>query len=250
MKFAGIDIGSRSIKVVVVDNECNILDERTAPTTFDPMTRCNKLLAEMDYDHIQATGYGRHLFTENRDIPVVSEIMAHARGARFFVPEASGVLDIGGQDTKAISLTGAGKVLKFEMNDRCAAGTGKFLEVMAKAFDIDIREFGDYALEGKQAAKISSMCTVFAESEATSLMAKGEEPANIALGLHLAVAKRAVSMVKRVVGDAKLTFTGGVANNRCMRKLVESEMGDTLLMPEKPEYVGACGAALLLMESS
>lgn len=247
MRFAGIDIGSRSIKMVAVDEEGKILTARSCATTFDPMAQCAKLLEEVACDRIRATGYGRHLFNETYDVPVVSEIQAHARGADTMVPGVRGVLDIGGQDTKAIALTPAGKVMKFEMNDRCAAGTGKFLEVMARAFEMEIEAFGDFALGGKSASKISSMCTVFAESEATSLMARGENPANIALGLHLAVAKRAASMVKRVVGDVPLAFTGGVANNRCMRKLLAEEVGRDLILPESPELTGAFGAALTLL---
>lgn len=245
MRFAGIDIGSRNIKIVVVDENGNILEKRKTSTSFDPMGKCEEALDGLDFDVLTATGYGRHLFNSKHDVSVVSEIKAHARGAKQWFPDLQAVLDIGGQDTKVISVNPEGKVVKFEMNDRCAAGTGKFLEIMAVAFNQDIREFGSFAMKGDTASRISSMCTVFAESEATSLMARGEKPENIALGLHLAVAKRAASMVRRVAGSVPVLFSGGVANNPCMRKLLEQETGEHIKSPDMPEFTGAFGAALL-----
>ena len=130
------------------------------------------------------------------------------------------------------------------MNDRCAAGTGKFLEFMAAALQIPIESFGDYALRADRRIKISSMCTVFAESEATSLVARGERPENIALGLHLAIVQRTLSMLGRVGKEAPLMFAGGVAHNPCMRKLIEEETKTPVIVPENPDIVGALGAAL------
>ena len=179
---------------------------------------------------------------------VVAEILAHTRALHHIFPKARGVLDIGGQDTKCIALGDGGRVMKFEMNDRCAAGTGKFLEIMAGAFGMKIENFGDFALEADEASNISSMCTVFAESEATSLMARGEKPSRIALGLHVAVAKRALSMFRRVSPAMPVAFTGGVALNPCMRKLLAEELEDQILIPPHPQFMGAIGAALLLLD--
>jgi predicted CoA-substrate-specific enzyme activase len=194
-----------------------------------------------------ATGYGRKLFAETFGRPNVStitEIQAYALGARFLYPEAKTVLDIGGQDTKVISLSDAGKVFKFEMNDRCAAGTGKFLEFMATALQIPLESFGDYALRSDRRIQISSMCTVFAESEATSLMARGERPENIAMGLHMAIAQRTAAMLRRVGVTAPLVFAGGVAHNPCVIRLLEEELRQPIIVPENPDMVGALGAAL------
>ncbi len=254
MEFAGLDIGSRNIKLVVVDETGGIVEKRKSSTSFDPMEKSTEILEGIQYHALMATGYGRHLFSrhhgthEDKTLSVVSEIKAHAKGANAWFPDVPAILDIGGQDTKVIALNKSGKVKKFEMNDRCAAGTGKFLEVMAVAFNQDIEGFGVFALKGDRACPISSMCTVFAESEATSLMARGEKPQNIALGLHLSVAKRAVSMVKRVAGSVPLVFSGGVANNRCIQDLIQKEIDENVVLPEHPQYTGAYGAALLAME--
>ena len=194
-----------------------------------------------------ATGYGRKLFAETfgrENVSTITEIQAYALGARFLYPEAKTVLDIGGQDTKVISLSDAGKVFKFEMNDRCAAGTGKFLEFMATALQIPLESFGDYALRSDRRIQISSMCTVFAESEATSLMARGERPENIAMGLHMAIAQRTAAMLRRVGVTAPLVFAGGVAHNPCVIRLLEEELGQPIIVPENPDMVGALGAAL------
>lgn len=160
------------------------------------------------------------------------------------------VLDIGGQDSKAISLFENGKVKKFEMNDRCAAGTGKFLEIMAKTLGYDIEEFGREALLAENDLNISSMCTVFAESEVTSLIAKGNNRREIARRLHTSVIRRAVGMIKRVSYDGKIVFTGGVAQNRCMSLLLEQKLGCEVLVPELPQFVGALGAALISAETA
>jgi predicted CoA-substrate-specific enzyme activase len=248
MKVAGIDIGSRTIKLVVVNGTGEILEARVADTTFDPMAQCRALMNGIRVDAFQATGYGRHLFAEAHGVPAVSEIIAHAAGARAVFPQCRSVLDIGGQDTKAMALGAQGRVVKFEMNDRCAAGTGKFLEVMARAFGLEIDAFGAFAARAQRPCAISSMCTVFAESEATALMARGEKPANIAMGLHLAVAKRSAAMMRRVSREDPVAFTGGVARNPCLMDLLRRELAMEVLVPANPQLVGALGAALLLRE--
>lgn len=249
MRFAGIDIGSRTIELVVVDKEGKIIHNRQTDTGFDPVTTAEDLINETDYDHIMATGYGRNLFELNFDSPTVTEIKAHAAGARAFFPRSKTVLDIGGQDSKAISLFDKGRVRKFEMNDRCAAGTGKFLEIMARTLGFDIDEFGSEALLAKKNdISISSMCTVFAESEVTSLIAKGMDRREIAKGLHVSVVNRVTGMINRISTEGEIIFTGGVAKNPCVKDLLEKKISRKVFVPDDPQLVGALGAALLMKE--
>ncbi len=245
MIVTAIDIGSRTIKLIVLDAERDrIIVSRKVATTFNPLEQSRRILAHAQGDRLTATGYGRRLAQDNFQAETITEIQAHALGARSLFPACTTILDIGGQDTKAIALDDRGRVRKFEMNDRCAAGTGKFLEFMATSFQLPIEEFGDFALQGKPGLVINSMCTVFAETEATSLMARGHKPQDIALALHLSVEKRSLSMLRRVSSNGSLVFSGGVARNRCVAKLIEREIGSNLLVPEDPDMVGALGAAL------
>ncbi|MBF0200179.1 MAG: 3-hydroxyacyl-ACP dehydratase [Desulfamplus sp.] len=248
MISAGIDIGSRSIEIAVLENG-TILETRKSDTGFDPIGQAGKLLHDLKFDSIMATGYGRTLFEIEQDAPTVTEIKAHARGALYFFPEARTVLDIGGQDSKVISMDPSGKVSRFEMNDRCAAGTGKFLEIMATALGFSIDTLGDEAMEAEKDLIINSMCTVFAESEVTSLMARGENPREIAKGLHMAVVKRAASMLRRVSAEGPVVFTGGVANNPCIARLLAREIKREIWIPDNPEMNGAVGAALIAAEN-
>jgi predicted CoA-substrate-specific enzyme activase len=248
-RFAGIDIGSRTIEVVLVNGTGKIVLSLQADTNFDPMMEAKKLLNGVSYDRIMATGYGRNLFEISFDAPTVTEIKAHAIGARAFFSDVQTILDIGGQDSKAISLFENGKVKKFEMNDRCAAGTGKFLEIMAGTLGYDIEVFGPEALLAEKELNISSMCTVFAESEVTSLIAKGQRRRDIARGLHTSVIRRAVGMINRVSSEGDIVFTGGVAKNPCMRQLLAERLGRNVITPEDPQMTGALGAALLAMET-
>jgi (R)-2-hydroxyacyl-CoA dehydratese activating ATPase len=247
-RFAGIDIGSRSIELVVVNDRGDIVCSLQTDTGFDPMAEAGRLIREVEYDRIMATGYGRSLFEISYEAPTVTEIKAHARGARAFFPESGTVLDIGGQDSKAIALFENGRVKKFEMNDRCAAGTGKFMEIMARTLGFTIEEFGREALLAENDLTISSMCTVFAESEITSLIAKGQNPREIARGLHASVVRRVAGMISRVASGGDLVFTGGVAKNPCMRTLLEQKLGCEILVPDDPQCIGALGAALLAAE--
>jgi (R)-2-hydroxyacyl-CoA dehydratese activating ATPase len=247
MRAAGIDIGSRTIEVVVTENS-EIVESRQTDTGYNPLDEAKKLLKGLSYDRLMATGYGRNLIEIEFDSPTITEIKAFARGAKELFPAATTVLDIGGQDCKVISLFENGKIKKFEMNDRCAAGTGKFLEIMAHTLGFDLNEFGDYALSGKKDIQINSMCAVFAESEIISLIAKGENRNDIALGLHKSVAKRAVSMQKRVGTNGVMVFAGGVAKNPCMRNLIAELLEQDIYVPENPQIIGAFGAFLLAQE--
>lgn len=249
MNFAGIDIGSRTIELVVVNEAGEIIQNLQADTGFDPARTAKELLSQVQYDCIMATGYGRNLMEINFDAPTVTEIKAHATGAKAFFPEIRTVIDIGGQDSKAISLFENGKVKKFEMNDRCAAGTGKFLEIMAKTLGNDIGDFGNEALKATQDITISSMCTVFAESEVTSLIAKGQNRRDIAKGLHISVVNRVAGMINRISSEGDIAFTGGVAKNQCMRELLAKKLGRKIVVSDDPQLIGAFGAALLSMNS-
>ena len=244
MRHAGIDIGSRSIEVVVVENG-EVLISRQTDTGFDPMAQAGEVLKGIDFDRIMATGYGRNLFEIAFDAPTVTEIKAYGVEVSALIPEAGTILDIGGQDSKVIALNGRGTVKKFEMNDRCAAGTGKFLEIMAHTLGFELAEFGPEALKAQGDLHINSMCTVFAESEVTSLVARGQDRRAIALGLHRSVVRRAVGMIKRVSSNGPIVFAGGVAKNQCMRRLLEEALEQKILIPENPQMVGALGAALL-----
>lgn len=245
MIVTGLDLGSRTIKLVALNSESrDLISFNTAETTFNPLAQCSRLLDGASWDRLIATGYGRKIAQDSFGAETITEIQAHALGARHLFPDCNSILDIGGQDTKAIALDNRGRVRKFEMNDRCAAGTGKFLEFMATSFQVPIEEFGDFALQGKPGLTINSMCTVFAEAEATSLMARGHSPQDIALALHLSVVKRSISMLKRVSTNGALVFSGGVARNPCVVKLIEKETGFNVLVSKRPHIVGALGAAL------
>ena len=244
MKYAGIDIGSRTIELVVLEDG-NITASRQTDTGFDPMARAREMIEGVEFDGIMATGYGRNLFEMAFDAPTVTEIKAYGVGVSALIPEAGTILDIGGQDSKAIALNEMGSVKKFEMNDRCAAGTGKFLEIMARTLGFELAEFGPEALKAEKDLHINSMCTVFAESEVTSLVARGQDRRAIALGLHRSVVRRAVGMIKRVSSNGPVVFAGGVAKNPCMRRLLEEALSRKILVPEDPQMAGALGAALL-----
>lgn len=244
MISAGIDIGSRTIKLVMMENG-NVIRTATTDTGFQPMTRAKEILTGYSPDVIMATGYGRNLFEQQREAGTVTEIKACAAGVAHLHPGITTILDIGGQDVKVIRLGANGRVMKFEMNDRCAAGTGKFLEIMSDNLGFDLSDFGKAALAAEKTIPVSSMCTVFAESEVTSLLARGEKPVNIARGLHDSVVKRAATMIRRVGLSGPLCFVGGVAQNPCIRDLLADLLNTEVIVPESPQTVVALGAALL-----
>jgi (R)-2-hydroxyacyl-CoA dehydratese activating ATPase len=247
MRSAGIDIGSRTIELVLLDGN-DIIETLQTDSGFDPLAHAGDLLKVVQYDRIMATGYGRHLFELSFEAPTVTEIKAYAIGATRLLPGTRTVLDIGGQDSKAISINGDGRVIKFEMNDRCAAGTGKFLEIMAQTLGYEIGSFGPEALAAGGNININSLCTVFAESEVTSLLAKGAKRQDIALALHESVVRRAVGMMKRVSEEEPILFGGGVAMNPCIHRLLEKALARKITVPENPQMVGALGAAILAAE--
>jgi len=243
MIYAGLDVGSRTIAMLLLDNEA--VDTCIFDTGVNPLDRCKRLLADRSYERLMVTGYGRYLVAQALQGEVVSEITAYAVGATHLYPDTRTVIDVGGQDSKVISLSSNGAVQKFEMNDRCSAGTGKFLEIMASTLEVGVDELGELALSTSKPIHINSLCTVFAESEVVSLIAKGEESNAIALGLHKAIATRIVGMVRRTGFKERVVFAGGAALNTCLRKLIEEKLGIELSVPSQPQIVGAFGAALL-----
>jgi predicted CoA-substrate-specific enzyme activase len=242
---AGLDIGSRTIALVERDGG-HTLRSVVVDTGSDPLGNSRALLAGRTYDRLVATGYGRHLAAERvLADDVISEIKAYGLGAAHLFPDTATVLDIGGQDSKVILLAPGGRVVRFEMNDRCAAGTGRFLENMARALGLPVEEFGAHALAAPgEAVRISSMCTVFAESEVVSLIARGEDSRRVALGLHQSIVDRIGGMIRRVGVRERMVFAGGVAQNPCLERLFSAALGIPLTVPDSPQTVGALGAAL------
>lgn len=222
-----------------------IRDSLVLETGTNPLRRCQELLADRSYERLVVTGYGRHLVAPAVGGGVISEIGAHAIGARHLYPDCRTVIDVGGQDSKVTLLTETGEVQKFEMNDRCAAGTGKFLEVMANTLEVGIDRLGDLALRASKVVQINSLCTVFAESECISLIARGEESSTIALALHKVIAIRIAGMVRRIGPRGRIVFAGGGALNKCLGDLISKQLSVQLTVPSEPQTVGALGAALL-----
>ncbi len=243
MSVIGLDIGSRTVKRVTVEDG-EVVEHFVVPNSHDPLSICDQLLEGQQADRIVATGYGRHLFAEHRDADTLTEIRAVSLGAKHLHPGAKTLLDIGGQDTKVIALNDEGEVTKFEMNDRCAAGTGRFLEVMATALSYTMDEFVQAGLEATTSRSIHAMCTVFAESEVISATARGVDRAQLARGLHEAVVRRAVAMLRRLPLNDDILFCGGGARNRCLRQRIAAELGRTVHLPASPQTLAALGAAL------
>jgi predicted CoA-substrate-specific enzyme activase len=243
VRVLGLDIGSRSVDAVWLDDGV-IVDAAVADSGFDPASVAAAFVERGGYDVLVATGYGRHLARESFGADVVTEIKAYALGASNLFPHARAVLDIGGQDTKAISLHEGGRVADFEMNDKCAAGTGKFLEVMARALGFSLEELGNASMTADSGIQISSMCTVFAESEVTGLVHRGEDRGRIARGLHESIARRTLGALRRVNAQGPLVFAGGVARNPAMVALIRDGFGGEVLVPAEAQTVGAYGAAL------
>ena len=197
-------------------------------------------------DRILVNGYGRVSF--NGAFRTVTEISCHARGVAALCPEARTIIDIGGQDSKVISINEKGKVEDFAMNDKCAAGTGRFLQIMANTLGMDVGELAA-SEDPSEMVGINSMCTVFAESEIIGLLARGSPKGGIIAGLHQSVGKRVATMARRLGVKEKVVFTGGVAQNAGVRRTLEEELKSKVFVPGECQFTGALGAALLAAES-
>ncbi len=251
MITAGIDVGSITAKAALV-KDGKLLASAIIHTGYNSRKAGQKVYAAVlsesgvrpeDVEKVIATGYGRN--SVDFAHKAITEITCHAAGAYYLNPGVRSIIDIGGQDSKAISLDENGKVRDFAMNDKCAAGTGRFLEVMARALEVDLDDFGDLSLTAEAPASISSLCTVFAESEVISLISKGENRPNIIAGIHQSVAARVVAMANRVGIAEPLMMTGGVAKNIGVVRAIEAKTGKTLLVSENAQVNGAIGAAVL-----
>ncbi|MCK5503671.1 MAG: 2-hydroxyglutaryl-CoA dehydratase [Thermodesulfovibrionia bacterium] len=253
--FAGLDIGSLSTKTVIIDEDKKILSYEVLLTNGSSRGAAEQSfqnaldkagLTRDDIDYIMTTGYGRNNipFTDDE----VSEITAHAKGAHFLFPEIRTVLDIGGQDSKAIKLEEDGQISDFVMNDKCAAGTGRFLEVMAQALGLSLESLSDMSQLSSTPTVISSFCAVFAESEVVSLVGEGREKEDIARGIHEAIVVRTLTLLNRVKMSETIAMTGGVAKNKGLVKVLEDKLKLKLSIPEEPQIIGALGAALIAIK--
>ncbi len=250
--YAGVDIGSATAKAVLVDQNGKMLAHVVSPSGGNLSLAAERVLAGVleqagacraDICTIIATGYGRESVAD-RD-KSVTEIACHAKGAHTLYPDARAVIDIGGQDSKAIALDASGAVRKFEMNDKCAAGTGRFLDVMARTLEVPLDAIGPRARAADVPANISSTCTVFAESEVISLLAQGQSVERILAGLCLAISQRVNSLASRVGMSPRVIMTGGVAKNSGVVYAVEKALGLRITVPDEPQITGALGAAIL-----
>lgn len=243
--YWGVDVGSTYTKITGIDENANIVDSSVIPTIIDQDEIVAEFLKDKDVQMLVATGYGRHMIEEKFSCPVISEIKAHAKGAYFFSKDADLVIDLGGQDSKVIKLDGSGGFVDFRMNDKCAAGTGKFLEIAANRMGLDMQTFSQLGFKADKELEISSMCAVFAESEVISLMAKKESAANICYGIHSSIASRLSSMAKRFATKSNyIFFSGGGALNPFLRHLLSQKLEKEILVSDKPQLMGSIGAAL------
>jgi len=239
----GIDLGSRAIKMAVFDDGV-LVGKEVVESSFEPHKQAADMVSRFSSTQVVATGYGRHIAQKHFAQKVITEIKAHALGARFCVAGARTILDVGGQDSKVISLDENGRVAQFQMNDKCAAGTGRFLEIMAGSLGYSLDEFSAAASRSTQDIPINSMCAVFAESEVVSLRNRGYAAADISRAIHLSISERLCGMLERNGIQDTVVFTGGVANNRFLVDMLADKIGRSIVVPDHPEIVGAIGAAL------
>jgi len=254
MIVAGIDVGSRTTAVVIWEEE-KILSQSIIFTGYDSVETARRAMQEAlrgtqlkmeDMSYVVGTGYGRIIIpfaTES-----ITEISCHAKGAHWYFPTVRTVLDMGGQDCKAIRVDGRGNHTNFVMNDKCAAGTGRFLDIMADTLKVPLEEIGPLSLTAKTEVKISNTCTVFAKSEVATLVRKGVRKEDILGGLHEAISQRVFSLLKRVDIEPDFVITGGIAKNVGVVRRLEEKVGLKALIPDEPQIVGALGAALLAEE--
>jgi (R)-2-hydroxyacyl-CoA dehydratese activating ATPase len=251
MIVMGIDVGSISTKAAVI-NDGKIAATKVIATGYHAQKAAKRVYRETiaaagfqaaDVAKIVATGYGRN--SVDFAHKAITEITCHAAGAHYLDPSVRTIIDIGGQDSKVIAIDENGQVKDFAMNDKCAAGTGRFLEVMARALEVELAQFGSMSIVAKKPASISSLCTVFAESEVISLIAKGEVRENIIAGIHNAISARVVAMGGRVGLRAPLMMTGGVAKNIGVLAAIREKTGQDVIVSDKAQVNGAIGAALM-----
>ncbi|RME81222.1 MAG: 2-hydroxyglutaryl-CoA dehydratase [Planctomycetota bacterium] len=252
---AGVDVGSTQTKAIIINEEGKIvaraLIDTGANVTVAAQNAYDKALneagiEEREVEYVIGTGYGRYKVTFGNK--QVTEISCHGRGAVHMFPNTRTVLDMGGQDSKAIRVNPRGEILDFCMNDKCAAGTGRFLGAAAAALQIPLSELGPISLKSEKPVRISTTCTVFAESEILSWLGKGKKVEDILWGVHQSIASRSIGLLRRVGIQPEITFTGGVAKNIGMIKALEEKLGCKINVSDDSHFMGALGAALFALD--
>jgi predicted CoA-substrate-specific enzyme activase len=252
---AGVDVGSTQTKAVIIDEAKNIVSRSLTDTGANVMRAAENAFQEAllggdvreeEVEFVVGTGYGRYKVTFGNT--QVTEISCHGRGAVHMFPGTRTVVDMGGQDTKAISVSATGEIRDFCMNDKCAAGTGRFLGAASSALDIPLGNLGPTALRGERPVKISTTCTVFAESEVLSWLGKGKKIGDILLGVHKSIAARSAGLLRRVGIEEEVTFTGGVARNIAMVETLNERLGLKVNVSEESHFMGALGAAIFALD--
>ena len=256
MRFAaGVDVGSTQTKAVVMEENAGIVARALVDTGANVIKAAENAfhlacreaqIDPRDVGFVVGTGYGRYKITFGN--AQMTEISCHARGASYIFPSTRTVIDMGGQDAKAISIGADGQVLDFVMNDKCAAGTGRFLANAADVMGISLDEVGPLSLEGTRPVKLTTVCTVFVESDILSYLSIGKKPSDILRGVHLAIAKRTISLARRVAIEPEVTMTGGVARNVGMVRALEEVLDTKLQVSPDAHFIGAIGAALFALE--
>jgi len=252
--FGGCDVGSTTGKAVILDEGGNIISNAIVPSEIDPevtsvmaleaaCAKADGLTSYKELVYLVGTGYGRNeVACANEN---VSEISCHALGTFFCAPNVKTIVDIGGQDVKAISLNADGSVLEFAMNDKCAAGTGRFFEAMSRIFRMNLDDFSSLSLKANRMIPVTAQCSVFAESEVISLLARRNPPEDIAAGIQMAVSKRCFTLLKRIGMRPQVTVTGGCAKNRGLIKALTRIINmEVTPLPVDPQIIGALGAAV------
>lgn len=252
---AGVDVGSTQTKAVIIDEDQQIVSRALINTGANVVIAAEKAFVaalenggvrDEDIAFVVGTGYGRYKVTFGDT--QVTEISCHARGAAHMFPDTRTVLDMGGQDTKAIRIRPNGEVLDFCMNDKCSAGTGRFLQAASYALEIPLDELGPTALRAEKPVKISTTCTVFAESEVLSWLGRGKKIEDILMGVHRSIATRSIALLRRVGIESEVTFTGGVARNLGMVEVLNEMLDLRMNVNEESHFMGALGAALFAMD--
>lgn len=255
MYTMGLDIGSTTSKGVIMKDGKEIVASVLVPVgtgTSGPLKLIKELkeksnLTENDIEKTVVTGYGRMQYKADKQI---SELSCHAKGVVFLIPSARTIIDIGGQDAKAMKLNDKGKLMNFIMNDKCAAGTGRFLDVMSGVLETDVSKLGEISEKSTKEVSISSTCTVFAESEVISHLSANAKKEDIVAGIHTSVVRRVSTLAMRVGIEDEVVMVGGVARNKGIVKAMEREIGHNIKVPELAQLTGALGAAIYAFEET
>lgn len=251
IQVAGVDIGAGTAKAVIM-SDSNIISYSVKRISSNVVRAAETVTSEAldkaglslgDLDNVVATGWGRNAISFAHKTS--SEIICHASGVYFLIPQVRTIVDIGAQDSKVTKVNETGEVVDFVMNDKCAAGTGRFLEVMAQALGVTLEEMGPLSLTSESPCSISSTCTVFAETEVVSLRAEGKRLNDLIAGIHKAIASRIAVMASGIGFDEKTVFTGGVAKNSGVKAALEEIAHVSIIVPKEPQITGALGAALI-----